>query len=352
MFIMECAGKTMFGDGMGFWVTQSSNRPFSPGELLGHPTSFTGFGIVFDTFRNSARGHIHKDISLVQSSGMTPVAMNIARPSCGIKYRYHEGRDSFSIEDHTLVKILYVNNVVEVKIDRKDDGNWMTCFTANLNKPQKADKVDKLKSNWMQGRKIHFTMTASTGELSDNHDILEFIVSEPNKLDQMLLESEEEKNAPLVDFDTSQEISSSDVADQVVFLAEQVKELKSQISTLDHKLEHKVETIDQNLKEMIAKLRVEEKGAENRIAELEKRTTDAWSKRLEERVSDIDMRTTGTIENRLRVLERRIDRKVEKSKGEAGGWKWPLIFLFLLVLGFMGWNFYSMRKLNRRDKLI
>ena len=36
---------------------------------FGATEQFTGFGILFDTFRNSESGHVHKDVSVVVNNG-------------------------------------------------------------------------------------------------------------------------------------------------------------------------------------------------------------------------------------------------------------------------------------------
>ena len=71
----------------------------------------------------------------------------------------------------------------------------------------------------MTGRKLHFTFTASTGSLADNHDLLEFVVSEPEMLEGIIEAQESEKNAPLVDIDVESGITTDKLASELLFLA-------------------------------------------------------------------------------------------------------------------------------------
>ena len=51
-------GRKLYGDGMALWFTKEGVKQWHKGtELHGASSTFTGFGVIFDTFKNSERPH-------------------------------------------------------------------------------------------------------------------------------------------------------------------------------------------------------------------------------------------------------------------------------------------------------
>lgn len=126
--------------------------------------------MVFDTFMNP--GAAHKDVALVSSDSITPAPKTLPAdaPGCSAEFRYWEGRDDFSIANKSAARITFRNGRVSVYMDISNTGDWITCFEdAHLDLPPKW---------WTRGGGGHLGITATTGMVSDNHDILSVQVSQ------------------------------------------------------------------------------------------------------------------------------------------------------------------------------
>lgn len=67
-----------------------------------------GFGVVFDTFRNSELNHIHKDIALYVNDGTTLDPSKLTTViGCDADFRFWEGRDDFSVSNKSVAKITF-----------------------------------------------------------------------------------------------------------------------------------------------------------------------------------------------------------------------------------------------------
>lgn len=197
-FRISGSGRHLYGDGLALWVTQQTKRPrFEEGMLLGHTDTFTGFGILFDTFRNVETGHIHKDISLLVSSGDEPAALDKDRPGCESHYRYYEGADSFDVDKESVVRIWVENGEISLEIDKYGQGDFKKCFSEKIS--------DQLPEDWQE--RLHIGISASTGALADNHDVLELKVANPSRFKHMIEADEEEKDAPIVQIDIHDDIA-------------------------------------------------------------------------------------------------------------------------------------------------
>uniref|UniRef100_A0A7S3PPA0 L-type lectin-like domain-containing protein n=1 Tax=Aplanochytrium stocchinoi TaxID=215587 RepID=A0A7S3PPA0_9STRA len=348
-FRISGQGKSLYGDGMGFWVQQKPEDRFEGGPLLGSTDKFYGFGILFDTFRNVESGHIHKDISLVQSDGKV-IDLSSPRKGCSAKYRYWEGTDSFSADMHSRAKITLRNNIISVMVDKKANGHWDKCFTANLETDSGA--YPPLNAGWIEGKHVHFGMSASTGALADNHDVLELLVTKPDMLDTEVQKQIEAESQLSVDVNLNADMNVHDVAQNVIKLAEEAKQMELQLKKFKADLEHKLESLGDNLQATISKLKEAEGESEHRIDVLEAKSKEIVDNSIKQRVVEIEGRMSGSIESRLDSLERRINAKVESVRYEGGSWKWPFIFFALLVAGALAYNYRSIRHINRMDKFL
>jgi len=96
-FRVSGQGQTLFGDGFALWLTEHSR--YREGPIHGFTDTFKGIGIVFDTFRNMESGHVHKDVAVIVNDGSGPVKLDEGKEpeGCDGDFRYHEGRDDFSV---------------------------------------------------------------------------------------------------------------------------------------------------------------------------------------------------------------------------------------------------------------
>lgn len=280
-FRVSGQGKRLFGDGLAFWFT--ANEAHRDGTLHGFVDTFKGFGVIFDTcvsgranrekcsppvpsplprpnpthplhafrflplttagstsswrasllaaslfflvlptgrFVNSDPGHIHKDIKFVTSDGTTAVKDEGTPIGCDADFRYWEGRDDVSVYNHSAVRIRFSGGRVSLWVDSKANGNWVSCFESALPAPPEGW--------WRDGGWIG--LTATTGELADNHDLLS------------VLTGPEDEVAPKSWLDPRPELvaSGNEDVDRAIrsAIAYENWEVKDRLSFLEHKIEH------------------------------------------------------------------------------------------------------------------
>lgn len=63
--------------------------------------------VIFDTFRNTEVAHAHKDIAVVVNDGRSSATDKLEQEldGCSAQYRYHEGRDDFSVANVSYAKV-------------------------------------------------------------------------------------------------------------------------------------------------------------------------------------------------------------------------------------------------------
>eukprot|EP00027_Filamoeba_sp_ATCC50430_P012517 CAMPEP_0168569900 /NCGR_PEP_ID=MMETSP0413-20121227/16427_1 /TAXON_ID=136452 /ORGANISM="Filamoeba nolandi, Strain NC-AS-23-1" /LENGTH=525 /DNA_ID=CAMNT_0008602473 /DNA_START=190 /DNA_END=1767 /DNA_ORIENTATION=+ len=137
-------------DGMAFWYTKNSKRE---GPVFGSEDNWEGLGIFFDTFDNDAQGD-NPYISVVLNNGHTryqdsPDAKTIQLGGCKYFYRNYD----------TRVRIGYFDNTLQVLV--RTQGDWTLCGIFNVDLPMG----------------YYFGLSAATGGLADNHDVMRFETS-------------------------------------------------------------------------------------------------------------------------------------------------------------------------------
>ncbi|EGD79950.1 hypothetical protein PTSG_10232 [Salpingoeca rosetta] len=164
-FRVHGQGTRLFGDGMAVWYTK--DRALE-GPVFGNQDKFIGMGVFFDTYSNLHQGH-SQYISVMFGDGMLSYdhdsdggASRVA--GCPIRFR------STADDDHPVyARIVYQNNLLRVYIDADDDGGWPECFIVR---------------RVYLPRNYYFGLTAATGDLADNHDVISMKVSEPSGMSQ------------------------------------------------------------------------------------------------------------------------------------------------------------------------
>ena len=73
---------------------------------------------------------MHKDVQIVSSDGGAPVTLSAGNPiGCSADFRYWEGRDDYSVKNHSIARVRFAGNRVSVSIDAKATGNWVQCIS-------------------------------------------------------------------------------------------------------------------------------------------------------------------------------------------------------------------------------
>ncbi|CAN0326766.1 unnamed protein product, partial [Laminaria digitata] len=123
-----------------------------------------GLGVIVDTYRNEEFYSSHKDITVVFNTGaMTKEDMVKGSVGCNAQVRYYENRADFDPGSlSSRLKVEISGNVLTVKVDAKHTMTWTDC--AQLELPPEMGK------DWTKA--AHVGLSASTGQLSDNHDII------------------------------------------------------------------------------------------------------------------------------------------------------------------------------------
>jgi len=147
----------LFGDGLAIWYVQ---QPGLLGNVFGSNDYFRGLGIFLDTYsnHNGPHKHSHPYISAMVSNG----TLHYDHDSDGTHTQLggdHTGCEAkFRNKDHdTQILIRYVGDTLSLFTDISDQRVWTKCM--------KIDGVH-LPTNY------HFGISAGTGDLSDNHDVI------------------------------------------------------------------------------------------------------------------------------------------------------------------------------------
>lgn len=325
-FRISGQGKNFFGDGIAFWIVQQGY--YSEGNLHGFEERFTGVGIIFDTFKNTENIAAHRDVTVLVNDGTRSYElMTQDVQGCNANFRYHADRADFSVTDATRAKIVVNDNSLEVYIDPQNSGEWTPCVNIS---------TLGLPSNW--ARSAHLGISASTGQLADNHDILSLKTdSDAAVLDAV---ETEEMNKPL--FALNNQLS---LEYQLKSLEKSVNDLMKLHETLDHHVEHEFAAVADNIKNLIGKLEKREDKSESRLENLEALIKQAVDGTLDKRLTSLELQMKGSVERKMSNIESSLDRKMSNMESKAsnivnsnaGSWKIPfLILLIVLAAGGVG----------------
>lgn len=138
---------------------------------------------------------------------------------------------------------------LEVWIDAKNSNEWESCVTIpRLNLP----------AGWLS--KSYIGVTATTGQLADNHDIIYLKTSsDANLIDQV----EEEAK---IHFALDEDLSTPDKFNRLVDVTNKLIDAHE---TLDHHVEHQLASVVDHIKNLISKLEKREDKSETRLTNLE-----------------------------------------------------------------------------------
>ena len=146
-------GSELYGDGFSLWYVK---EPPKGGPIFGNRDYFTGLAVIFDTYanQNGAHTHGHPYISAMVNNGTQHYdhesdGIHSELAGCECKFR--------GLEHEARVLVQYFNEELIIKTDIENTGIWRDCLSA---------KNVYLPSHY------YFGITAATGDLSDNHDIL------------------------------------------------------------------------------------------------------------------------------------------------------------------------------------
>lgn len=150
---MHGQGSDLYGDGFALWYVKD---PPKGGPIFGNRDYFTGLAVILDTYanQNGVHPHSHPYISVMVNNG----TLHYDHESDGIHSELGGCECKFrGLEHEARILVQYYNSDLTIKTDIENTGIFRDCF--------KIDGV-YLPTHY------HFGLTAATGDLSDNHDIL------------------------------------------------------------------------------------------------------------------------------------------------------------------------------------
>ena len=151
-FLISSSSKNrrLLGDGIAIWYTRESMKE---GPVFGSKDQFTGLGVFIDTYDNSvAKKLAHPRVSGWVNDGKKRYWQDPSAPGCYA-----------SVLNTTYsIRVMYLDKTVHVFMKQENERNFHHCFT--------METVNL-------GRAYYVGVSASTGELSQSHDILDIRVN-------------------------------------------------------------------------------------------------------------------------------------------------------------------------------
>ncbi|XP_071050402.1 vesicular integral-membrane protein VIP36 [Onthophagus taurus] len=152
-FKVHGKGKDLYGDGFAIWYAK--DRLVS-GPVFGNNDYFHGLAIILDTYsnHNGAHTHQHPYISGMINNGSLHYdhdrdGTHTQLAGCEAKFR--------NVDHDTHISIKYEKDTLTVSTDLENRAAWKECF--------KVTGV-KLPTGY------YFGVSGTTGDLSDNHDVV------------------------------------------------------------------------------------------------------------------------------------------------------------------------------------
>nr|XP_046909518.1 LOW QUALITY PROTEIN: protein ERGIC-53-like [Dermatophagoides farinae] len=164
--IFRVTGKGRIGaDGLAFWFT---DRKYPEGPVFGSSDHWNGLAIFFDSFDNDGKGNNPYIMAMINDGSKT-----YDHNSDGINQQLQGCLRDFRNKPYPVrAKIEYYRNVLSVMIhsgNTNNDDDYELCFRVeNVFLPQYG----------------HFGITAATGGLADDHDVMKFLTYSINAQQQ------------------------------------------------------------------------------------------------------------------------------------------------------------------------
>ncbi|XP_068156257.1 vesicular integral-membrane protein VIP36 isoform X1 [Drosophila tropicalis] len=154
-FKVHGKGAELFGDGFALWYTKDRMQT---GSVFGSKDHFSGLAVILDTYsnHNGPHNHQHPYLSAMVNNGSWSYdhdrdGTHTQLAGCEVRFR--------NVDYETLISIRYENDILSVSTDLENKNEWKNCFVVtNVELPTG----------------YYFGLSATTGDLSDNHDIHSF----------------------------------------------------------------------------------------------------------------------------------------------------------------------------------
>lgn len=192
-----------------------------------------------------------------------------------------------------------------------------------------------LEKGW--ARKAYVGLTATTGQLADNHDVL----SLKTYSDAKVMEAEELQNVASGDIRFKYN-DANNLKTNFESIETALNDLFVTVENQDHLIEHEFAAVRDHIKSLIGKLEQKEKESEDRIDLLEELVKKEVEGSLSARMRTLEIQMKSQVERKMSNVESAMDRKMtrveqksdkflEQTSASGAGWKWPFFILVVLM---------------------
>ncbi len=336
--------------------------------MHGGQENFTGVAIIFDTFKNTESLSSHRDISVLVNDGKKNYElMKQSIQGCNTNplVRYHSERADFQVTDASRANIVFKGHTLTIRIDAKNSGEWVDCVSFNL--------PSELPTGFLANS--YMGITASTGQLADNHDVISVQTDSDYRGGDELVANEKRiaeasKSSAALKENLYPEIPNSGIDARTLRLEDTIRTLLSRLQTLELEAEHSRVASEEKIANIIGKLSKREDNSERRIDLIEQvvreKIAEHFDTHLEGRLADHADSLRADIEETVGNMANQIDEHVAdlKTQGEqntqaasklkekiseisqgGSGWKMPVYFLLFLIVGLAVAGFVAYQKL-------
>jgi len=346
-FRISGQAEKFFGDGLAIWIAKNgilkhqTASGFQFGKFHGYPEAFQGIGIIIDTFRNTE--FVHKDIAIVINDGTKDRDKMMATVlGCDADVRYHDKRADFDPSQTSTLRFTVRSQKGEpselgVWVDARSTGDYEPCATVAL-------QGEGLPPDWL--REGHVTVTATTGQLADNHDVVALALTDQAD-DEFQTESKLKYATSVVD----STIAHDDHAGRLAGLEAALALALAKLQHLDHDLDHRFAALDDHVQSSAQKLRDQEQKLEQRVVVLEEELLDNIEGQLEARVENLERKVRQLVDTKIESSEAKLGKDIKKSvkrdlRKSMGRWKLPFLLLAVTMVGagVAFWRWYNKLK--------
>ena len=371
-FRISGQGKNFYGDGVGVWFSDTAF--WSEGDLHGGQESFKGLAIVFDTFKNTESLSTHRDVTVLVNDGQKSYELlkeNVQGCNTNPQARYHNERADFQATDASRALIIIQGTKLSIQVDARNNGEWQDCVDQY--------QMPELASDWLFDS--YMGLTASTGQLGDNHDIISVTTDTDIRRGEAIVNAEkrivEGGSKVLPGARLFPQNPNGPVEARLLKIENALNEVMRSLENVDLEMEHFGVDTEEKLKNIIGKLSKREDDAERRLEVIEGIVRDQVEhhvvSHIEDRLADHEAGIKADLQETVNDIADHIDRQVdtmEKHKddtatyvrdaaetiagnldGAGGSWKMPFYFLLLVVLASMGAGFYYFQQFKKKHFL-
>jgi hypothetical protein len=248
----------LYGDGLAFWLVKAAEHV--EGAVFGREDRWRGLGVFFDTFQNLDKSHHHKHpyVSAVVNDGTLhyePVDSTLHTAAnakhvvpgreegsgCSFDFRFSEARDDFSVLNGTWAHI--VHDGERLKVAMRLDGSsehWVECIDLEMGP--------------LEGPH-HVGLSAATGDLVDNHDVLALTVHgwdraveqaeiERIRTQGLALERQRSLDLPAASTPPATAENYLGIIDEQAL---EIERLRSTVAVLQHRIEYELSAVRKGL---------------------------------------------------------------------------------------------------------